>query len=99
MVGLRMVSHHLPGKEMRERQSPKLRKRSIGRAGLIAILVLLGFLAVTIWYAIHTWSQLAGVRISTAGWIFMALGGVVTFGLGAGLMALVFYSNRKGRDF
>ena len=33
-----------------------------------------------------------------SGWIAMALGIVVTMALGGGLMALMFYSNRHGRD-
>jgi hypothetical protein len=33
------------------------------------------------------------------GWVFMIMGAVVTLLVGAGLMALVFYSSRKGRDF
>ena len=36
--------------------------------------------------------------MSTAGYIAMALGILVTLGLGVGLMALVFYSNREGHD-
>lgn len=76
---------------------PKTTNR-IGPAGWITIIVLCGFLGWAIWYAIHAWSQLNGVGISTAGWIFMVLGIVVTFAVGAGLMALVFYSSRKGLD-
>ncbi len=75
------------------------KESSIGPAGWIAIIVLLGFLAWAIWYAVHAWNALSGVGISPAGWLFMALGIVVTFAVGAGLMALVFYSNRKGKDF
>ena len=37
---------------------------------------------------------LAGVHMSGLGWIFLVLGVVVTIALGAGLMALVFYSSR-----
>jgi hypothetical protein len=36
--------------------------------------------------------------MSTGGWIAMILGIVATVALGAGLMALMFYSNRSGRD-
>ena len=71
----------------------------IGRAGWVAIIVLGAFLVWAIWYAMHAWSQMQGVGISTAGWVFMGLGIVVTFAVGAGLMALVFYSSRKGKDF
>jgi hypothetical protein len=33
------------------------------------------------------------------GWFFMIVGGIVTLAVGGGLMALIFYSSRKGRDF
>ena len=36
--------------------------------------------------------------MSTAGWIAMIFGILATLALGAGLMALMFYSNRSGRD-
>jgi TRAP-type C4-dicarboxylate transport system permease small subunit len=79
--------------------TPDSPKTPIGPAGWVAIIVLLGFLAWALWYAIHAWNRLAGVGISPAGWIFMGLGAVVTLLVGGGLMALVFYSSRKGKDF
>lgn len=79
--------------------APDSPKTPIGPAGWIAIIVLTGFLLWGIWYAVHAWNQLAGVGISTAGWVFMVLGVVFTLLVGGGLMALVFYSNRKGKDF
>ena len=36
--------------------------------------------------------------MSGAGWVAMLLGIVVTLGVGIGLMALVFISNRRGYD-
>ena len=39
-----------------------------------------------------------GQEMSTAGYVAMALGILVTLALGIGLMALVFYSNREGHD-
>jgi hypothetical protein len=36
--------------------------------------------------------------MSTLGWTFLVLAVLVTFGLGAGLMALVFYSSRHDLD-
>jgi hypothetical protein len=86
-------------KTVRMSATPPEPRNPIGPAGWLAIAVLGGFLVWAIWYAIHTWSQMSGVGISTAGWIFMTLGIVVTFAVGAGLMGLVFYSSRKGRDF
>lgn len=39
-----------------------------------------------------------GQSMSAGGYIAMVFGVFVTLALGVGLMALVFYSNRKGRD-
>jgi hypothetical protein len=41
---------------------------------------------------------MAGVHMSGWGWTFLGLGVVVTIALGAGLMALVFYSARHDMD-
>ncbi|HEX4535289.1 MAG TPA: hypothetical protein VH000_13730 [Rhizomicrobium sp.] len=68
-------------------------------AGWLAIAVMAAFLGIAIWYAAYTWNRMEGVGISTAGWLFLVLGVVVTFAVGAGLMGLLFYSSRKGRDF
>ncbi len=67
-------------------------------AGWVAILVLLGLLGVSLWYAIRVWTSMAGVQMSGWGWLFLVLGVVVTIGLGAGLMVLVFYSSRHDYD-
>ncbi|MGD0865821.1 MAG: hypothetical protein ABSA49_09715 [Rhizomicrobium sp.] len=71
----------------------------IGTAGWIAIVILAGLLAAAIWYAIHAWGQMPGVGLSPLGWLFLVLGVLTTVGVGAGLMALLFYSSRKGKDF
>jgi hypothetical protein len=72
--------------------------RKLGVAGWFAIIVMAGFLVWSGWYAIHAWNALGGISISVTGWIFIAVGVLLTFGLGAGLMALVFYSSRKNYD-
>ena len=73
-------------------------KRGPSAFGIAAILILLGFLGWALWYAVMSWNALSGVKISPLGWVFMVLGVVVTFLVGAGLMALVFYSSRHDRD-
>lgn len=73
--------------------SPKL-----GPGGWFAILVLLGFLAAAIFYAVHAWNAMNGVQVSPLGWLFMGLGIVFTLAVGGGLMALVFYSSRHNYD-
>jgi hypothetical protein len=66
--------------------------------GVLAIVVMLGLLAWAVWYAVAAWNSMAGTHISVLGYVFMGLGVVVTFGLGAGLMGLVFYSSRHNLD-
>ncbi|MGH6889763.1 MAG: hypothetical protein ACREHF_11300 [Rhizomicrobium sp.] len=74
-------------------------ERRLGAWGWFAIFALLAILAAAIWYCIHAWREMAGVGISPAGWIFLGLGAVLTIMVGGGLMALLFYSSRKGKDF
>ncbi|HUE64292.1 MAG TPA: hypothetical protein VMO78_07950 [Rhizomicrobium sp.] len=78
---------------------PQNNKNSrLSPAGWIAILVLLGLLGLSLWYAIQVWTSMAGVHMSGWGWLFLVLGVVVTIALGAGLMGLVFYSSRHDYD-
>jgi hypothetical protein len=71
----------------------------LGLPGWLAIIALAGFLGGALVYAVHGWHALDGVAISPLGWLIMVLGTVVTLGVGGGLMALLFYSSRTGRDF
>lgn len=66
--------------------------------GVVAILAMVGVLGWACWYAVGAWTAMRGVAISTLGWVFMGLGALVTFLVGAGLMALVFYSSRHDMD-
>jgi hypothetical protein len=66
--------------------------------GIATVVILLGLLGWALWYGVAGWNALAGVRISPLGWVFMVLGVIVTFPVGAGLMALVFYSSRHDMD-
>jgi cytoskeletal protein RodZ len=67
-------------------------------AGWLALCVLLGFLAFAIWYGIVGWAALGDVEISGFGWFALIAGSVITIAVGAGLMALVFYSSRNNMD-
>jgi hypothetical protein len=67
-------------------------------AGWLALAVLVGFFGVSLWYAVRVWSAMSGTHMSGFGWLFLVLGVVVTIGLGAGLMFLVFYSSRHDMD-
>ena len=64
----------------------------------IIIVTLAGLLGLAIYGALEVWNALAGTAISVHGWIALGAGALVTFALGAGLMFLVFYSNRRGYD-
>jgi hypothetical protein len=66
--------------------------------GLLTIAVLLGLLGASAGVALWAWQELGEVEMSVHGLTALALGAVVTFALGAGLMALVFFSNRRGYD-
>ena len=73
-------------------------KTPLSAAGWITLVILAGFFCVSLWYAVKVWTAMAGVQMSGFGWTFLVLGIVVTIGLGAGLMALVFYSSRHDMD-
>lgn len=67
-------------------------------SALLLILSLGAMLAGAIYLAWQVWSAYADVEISSAGTLFMVLGIVLSMAVGGGLMALVFYSRRKGFD-
>jgi hypothetical protein len=66
--------------------------------GIVAILIMVGMLGWAGWYAVQSWNAMSGVEMSPLGWVFMAMGAVVTFLVGAGLMVLIFYSSRHDMD-
>ena len=67
------------------------------KIGLI-ISVLLALLGVAIWWAVHAWTSLGEVEMSVHGYVAMILGIIFSLLVGCGLMALVFYSSRRGYD-
>jgi hypothetical protein len=74
-----------------------MQKSGIGT--ILTLLVLVGLLLLAIVFMLVGWgTPEGGTPMSTTGWIAMILGILVTLALGAGLMALMFYSNRSGRD-
>jgi hypothetical protein len=64
----------------------------------IIAVVLLALLAAAGWGAYQGWILHGDVAIPTSGYVAMALGILFSFLIGSGLMALVFYSHRKGYD-
>ena len=67
--------------------------------GAAAIVLVLGaLLAGAVATAVWAWRSLGEVQISGHGYLALVLGAVVTLAVGAGLMALVFFSSRRGYD-
>ncbi len=67
------------------------------RTAAIAI-VSLGLLGATAAVALWMWQEVGDAAISTQGLIALGLGAGLSFLLGAGLMALMFFSSRRGYD-
>jgi hypothetical protein len=64
----------------------------------IAVAVAVVVMAIIIGVAIVNWREIGETGIDLNGWIALTLGALVTLGLGVGLMALIFISNRRGYD-
>jgi hypothetical protein len=64
----------------------------------LTIAVLLGLLGASAGVALWAWREIGDVEMSAHGIAALTLGVLVTFALGAGLMALVFFSSRRGYD-
>jgi hypothetical protein len=60
----------------------------------VAVVVTLAAAGVTA----YTWVSLSDVSISAAGYIALVAGSVLTLAVGAGLMFLMYYSDRAGFD-
>ncbi|HEX3432039.1 MAG TPA: hypothetical protein VHT03_14255 [Rhizomicrobium sp.] len=71
----------------------------LGGWGWFAILALLALLVAALCYGIFAWQDVPNVGIPPIGWLFLALGVIFTILVGGGLMALLFYSSRRGKDF
>jgi len=71
----------------------------LGPWGWIALAALAVLLAVAVRYCVYAWGEVPGRGIPPLGWLFLVLGAVLTLLVGGGLMALLFYSSREGRDF
>ena len=67
---------------------------STGISVAVAVIVI----AVLVVIATRNWESIGPTGISPLGWIALILGVLVTIGVGVGLMALVFISNRRGYD-
>ena len=64
----------------------------------LLIAVLLGILVLSAAASWHVWSGLDGASMTGHGYVALAAGVTVSLIVGGGLMALVFFSARKGYD-
>ena len=79
-------------------ESKVLTSVRLGIGSWIILIVLLLLLAGTCVVAYLGWTIGNGADVPASGYIAMAFGVVVSLGVGFGLMALIFYSSRKGYD-
>jgi len=63
----------------------------------IAVIALLGILALAVMFMVSAWTR-TNAEMSVHGWIALTLGVLFSLIVGCGLMALVFYSSRRGYD-
>jgi hypothetical protein len=80
-----------------DRSSVHEQKRALGVGGWIAVAAMGVVLGAAVWFLFYGWN-LTNAQMSTNGVIALVLGIVFSMALGAGLMALLFWSNRKGYD-
>jgi hypothetical protein len=64
----------------------------------IVLIVLLSLLVAACVFAYVGWTSESGFVVPTAGFVALTLGVLFSLVVGVGLMALVFYSSRKGYD-
>jgi hypothetical protein len=62
------------------------------------LIVLFGLLILAAITGLWAWREIGEVEIGMHGWIALGLGAGLTFLIGAGLMALMFFSARRGYD-
>jgi hypothetical protein len=65
--------------------------------GIVLIIALVAILVLAILWAIYAWNSV-DAEMSVHGYVAMILGIIFSLVVGCGLMALVFYSNRRGYD-
>ena len=72
--------------------------RRLSTSAWVAIVVLLFLLVLAIVGVFLSGTGDLGAGMSTAGTVAMTLGVLFTLAIGGGLMALIFYSSRRGYD-
>jgi heme/copper-type cytochrome/quinol oxidase subunit 2 len=66
-------------------------------AVVVTAIVLCGLLALAVTFLVQAWGRIEA-EMSIHGWIALSLGIVFSLVIGLGLMALVFFSARRGYD-
>jgi hypothetical protein len=69
-----------------------------GMRKFLVIIPLVALLAASVWFALYAWTTIEGPPMPVEGHVAMWLGIVFSLVIGCGLMALVFYSSRRGYD-
>jgi hypothetical protein len=70
----------------------------MGFGSWIILIVLLSLLGATDVVVYLGWTGANGAEVPTSGYAAMMFGVIISLGVGFGLMALLFYSSRKGYD-
>jgi hypothetical protein len=70
----------------------------LGAGSWIILIVLLSLLVATGFIVYLGWTLEDGIEVTTAGYVAMAAGVILSLAVGCGLMALIFYSSRSGYD-
>ena len=70
----------------------------LGLGSRIILIVLVSLLCAACVVAYLGWRLADGVDVPISGYVAMAAGVIVSLAVGFGLMALIFYSSRKGFD-
>src|SRR5258707_14960531 len=77
---------------------PKTAASRMGVGSWIILIVLLSLLVATGVIVYLGWTLGNGTDVPTSGYAAMAFGVIISLAVGLGLMALLFYSSRKGYD-
>jgi flagellar basal body-associated protein FliL len=70
----------------------------IGTGSWIILIVLVSLLVATAIVVYFGWTLAKGTDVPTSGYAAMVFGVIISLAIGFGLMALLFYSSRKGYD-
>jgi len=70
----------------------------LGVGSWTIVVILVALLGATSLVAYLGWILAGGAEVTTAGYVSMALGVILSLAVGFGLMGLVFYSSRSGYD-